>query len=587
MSKKPTKGAILLRLVREMKPLAKWLALGAVLSVATVLCSVAVPDILGELVQKLYDYWAGGRVGTVRESLLSGLAVLLALYLGYSLFSYANMYIMNWSVSSYYSCDLRIRISEKLKRLPVRYVDQTPVGDILSRMTGDVSTLGGYVHDIFDTMIKGFFQILLISAAIFREDWRLALFVVVLIPLSVLLSTKISSYCEESYHQLFTKEGELTGIVEESFSNYPTTKAYNLEEYTAQKHSGVNEALRKAKVKADFIGSVVQPIIKLTNALTYIFINLVGGWLIVEHGASVGMVVTIVLYARQLASPLEQIAGSFGQINHVIAAARRVYDILDMEEEEAPRKALSCPARGNVEFEHVRFSYNPEEPLIEDLNVLVRPGQNVAIVGPTGAGKTTIVNLLMRFYDPQAGVIRLDGQDISDLSRDAVRDAFGMVLQDTWLREGTVRENLLFARPDATEEEMIAAAKAAHAHHFILRLPQGYDTPITEDSGNLSAGQRQLLCIARVMLADPAMLILDEATSSIDARTEQRIQSAFDRLTAGRTAFIVAHRLSTVRSADVILVMKDGHILEQGSHEELLQKGGFYTALYQSQFERQ
>lgn len=584
LSKKPTKGAILLRLVREMKPLAKWLALGAVLSVATVLCSVAVPDILGELVQKLYDYWAGGRVGTVRESLLSGLAVLLALYLGYSLFSYANMYIMNWSVSSYYSCDLRIRISDKLKRLPVRYVDQTPVGDILSRMTGDVSTLGGYVHDIFDTMIKGFFQILLISAAIFREDWRLALFVVVLIPLSVLLSTKISSYCEESYHQLFTKEGELTGIVEESFSNYPTTKAYNLEEYTAQKHSGVNEALRKAKVKADFIGSVVQPIIKLTNALTYIFINLVGGWLIVEHGASVGMVVTIVLYARQLASPLEQIAGSFGQLNHVIAAARRVYDILDMEEEEAPRKALSCPARGNVEFEHVRFSYNPEEPLIEDLNVLVRPGQNVAIVGPTGAGKTTIVNLLMRFYDPQAGVIRLDGQDISDLSRDAVRDAFGMVLQDTWLFRGTIAENIAYGKPGATREEIEAAAKKAYCDHFIRTMPEGYDTIIGEDTTNLSGGQKQLLTIARALLAKKPLLILDEATSNVDTRTEILIQKAMDDLMAGKTCFVIAHRLSTIVDSDLILVLDHGDIVEQGTHRELLEKGGFYQKLYRSQY---
>lgn len=584
MSKKQSKSEILVRLVREMRPLAKWLLLGAVLSVATVLCTVAVPDILGELIQQLYDYWAGGRIGSVRQTLVSGLVLLMLLYFGNGVFSYADMYIMNWAVSSFYSCDLRIRISEKLKRLPVRYVDQTPVGDILSRMTEDVSTLGGYVHDVFDTMIKGFFQILLIGIAIFREDWRLAGFVVVLIPLSVLLSTKISSYCEESYHRLFTKEGELTGIVEESFSNYPTTKAYNLEEYTAQKHQLINEDLRKAKVKADFVGSVVQPIIKLTNALAYIFINLVGGWLIVTDKASVGIVVTIVLYARQLASPLEQIAGSFGQMNHVVAAARRVYDILDKEEEAASGQTLSGVPQGNVEFDHVQFSYDPKEPLIKDLNVSVRPGQNVAIVGPTGAGKTTIVNLLMRFYDPISGSIRLDGNNIGDLSRKEVRGAFGMVLQDTWLFRGTIAENIAYGKPGATREEIEEAARKAYCDHFIRTMPDGYDTIIGEDTTNLSGGQKQLLTIARALLANKPLLILDEATSNVDTRTEILIQKAMDELMEGKTCFVIAHRLSTIVDSDLILVLDHGDIVEQGTHRELLKKGGFYHKLYTSQY---
>ena len=578
------KTTILLRLIREMKPLAKWLALGAVLSVGAVLCSVAVPDILGELVQKLYDYWAAGRVGTVRGELTEGLLVLLLLYVGYGLLSYANMHLMNWSVSSYYSCDLRIRISDKIKRLPVRYVDQTPVGDILSRMTEDVSTLGGYVHDVFDIMIKGFFQIILISVAMFREDWHLAVFVVLLTPLSILLSTKIAAYCENSYHQMFERSGDLTGIVEESFSNYPTTKAYNLEEYTAKKHEKINEDLKKATVKANFIGSIVQPIIKLTNALAYILINLIGGWLIVKRGASVGMVVTIVLYARQLASPLEQIANGIGMLNHVIAAARRVYDILDMEEEPVSREELAHTPEGNVEFEHVRFSYTPEEPLIEDLNLRIRPGQNVAIVGPTGAGKTTIVNLLMRFYDPCGGTIRLDGQDIGTLKRDAVRDAFGMVLQDTWLFRGTIAENIAYGKPGATRQEIEEAARKAYCDHFIRTKPDGYDTILGEDTTNLSGGQKQLLTITRALLADKPLLILDEATSNVDTRTEVLIQKAMDELMAGKTCFVIAHRLSTIVDSDLILVLDHGHIVEQGTHQDLLDRRGFYHKLYTSQY---
>ena len=585
MEKKQDKETtILLRLIREMKPLAKWLALGAALSIGSVLCSVAVPDILGELVQKLYDFWAAGRMGTVRESLTSGLLTLLLIYIGYGLFSYANMHLMNWSVSSYYSCDLRIRISDKIKRLPVRYVDQTPVGDILSRMTEDVSTLGGYVHDVFDIMIKGFFQIILISVAMFREDWHLAIFVVLLTPLSIFLSTRIAAYCEDSFHQMFTKSGALTGIVEESFSNYPTTKAYNLEEYTAEKHTKINEDLKKATIKANFIGSIVQPIIKFSNSLAYILINLIGGWLIVRQGASVGMVVTIVLYARQLASPLEQIANGLGMLNHVIAAARRVYDILDMEEEPVCHEKLAHTPQGNVEFEHVKFAYDPKEPLIEDLNLRIKPGQNVAIVGPTGAGKTTIVNLLMRFYDIDSGTIRLDGQDISTLDRDAVRDAFGMVLQDTWLFRGTIAENIAYGKPGATREEIKQAARKAYCDHFIRTMPDGYDTVIGEDTTNLSGGQKQLLTIARALLANKPLLILDEATSNVDTRTEILIQKAMDELMEGKTCFVIAHRLSTIVDSDLILVLDHGHIVEQGTHQDLLQRRDFYHRLYTSQY---
>ena len=584
MMKKTEKDGTLLRLIRLIKPIRWWMLLGACLSICAVLCSVAAPTILGELVQMLFDYWSNGSVGTVREQLTGGLWLLLAMYFGYSLFSYLNMYLMNKVVTSFFTCNLRISISDKLKRLPVRYVDQTPVGDILSRMTEDVSTLGGSVHDLFDIMVKGFFQIVMIAIAMFREDWVLAIFVVLLTPLSILLSTKISARSETHWNEMFKQSGALTELVEESFSNYPTTKAYNLEEYTEEKHAAVNEELKKATVKANFMSSTVQPIIKLSNSLAYILINLVGGLLIVRQGVSVGVVVTIVLFARQFASPLEQIAYGMGQLNHVKAAARRVFEILDMEEEPVCDAVLDAAPQGCVEFRNVDFSYLPEEPLIEKLNLKVTPGQNVAIVGPTGAGKTTIVNLLMRFYDPVSGTITLDGRDTGQLSREQVRGCFGMVLQDTWLFRGTIAENIAYGKPGATREEIEAACREAHCDHFIRTMPDGYDTIIGDDTTNLSGGQKQLLTIARALLADKPLLILDEATSNVDTRTEVLIQKAMDRLMEGKTCFVIAHRLSTIVDSDLILVLDHGHIVEQGTHQSLLDQRGFYYQLYTSQY---
>ena len=584
MKAKEKQQNVLLRLVKEARPIAKYLALGTVLDICAVLCAVAAPSLLGELVQRLCDYWQAGSVGTIRQSLVKDLGVLLLIYGCYGLFCYLNMLLMNHVVSRYFTCSLRIRISDKIRRLPVRYVDQTPVGDILNRMTDDVSALGGYVHDIFNILVKGFFQILMIAWAMFREDWRLAYFVVLLTPLSICLSAKIAAKGESYFHEMFRQNGKMTEIVEESFSNYPTTKAYNLEEYTAQKHGAVNEQQRKAAARAKFVGSVVQPVIKFSNSLAYILINLIGGLLIVEKGVSVGTVVTIVLYARPFASPLEQIAQGIGQMNHVKAASRRVFEILDMEEEESASGRLAGAPRGHVEFAHVNFSYTPDAPLIEDLNLSVKPGQNVAIVGPTGAGKTTIVNLLMRFYDIGSGTVRLDGQDINTLSREEVRDAFGMVLQDTWLFRGTIAQNIAYGKPGATREEIEEAARKAYCDHFIRTMPDGYDTVIGEDTANLSGGQKQLLTIARALLADKPLLILDEATSNVDTRTEVMIQKAMDELMAGKTCFVIAHRLSTIVDSDLILVLDHGHIVEQGTHQELLERQGFYHRLYTSQY---
>ena len=572
------------RIIREAKGIAGWVAVSAVLGILAVLCSIAAPEILGNLIQKLYDFGLSDRQTPIRDSLVSGLLLLTAVYAAQGVFRYLNMQLMNRTVSRHFTCDLRIAISDKIRRLPVKYVDQTPVGDVLNRMIDDVSAMGNYIHQVFDVMVEGVFQITMIAVAMFLKNWVLACLVIVLTPISLWISSKIAGTSGKYYDEWFKKSGELTEIVEESFTNFATAKAYNLEEYTVQKHAVVNEQLRKAVSKANFTGSIVQPLIKFANAMAYICINLIGGWLVVRRGVSVGTVVTIVLFARQFASPLEQIASGFANLSHVKASAKRVFQLLDMEEEEQPEGTLPEPCRGEVVFDKAAFSYTKDEPLIENLNLSVHPGQRVAIVGPTGAGKTTIVNLLMRFYDVDDGKILLDGQDICTLSRDEVRRNFGMVLQDTWLFRGTIAQNVSYGKPDATLDEVVAAAKAAHAHSFIRRLPKGYDTVIAEDGGNISQGQKQLLCIARVMLCLPPMLILDEATSSIDTRTEVRIQKAFARMMQGRTSFIVAHRLSTIREADVILVMKDGHIVEQGKHEELLAKNGFYAKLYQSQF---
>lgn len=576
------KESMVRRLLGEMKPIAHWLCLGVILEMLSVICAVLAPEILGGLVETLCDYVSGS--GPVRDRLTSELLALLLAYIGYSVFSYLDMYLMNTVVTRHFTRGLRVKISDKLRRLSVGYVDQTPVGDILSRMIDDVGDVGGYVHQIFDVMVQGIFQIVVISIAMFRENWVLACFVVFMTPASMWLSSKIAGASEKYYDAMFETTGEMTDLVEEAFSNYPTTKAFNLEAYTAQRHGEVNDRLKKTMAKANFTGSIVQPLIQFSNALAYILINLIGGWLIIRRGIGVGTVVTIVLYARQFATPLEQIASGLASLNRIKASSRRIYAILDREEENPGRGKLTEPVRGYVELKNVDFSYDPDTPLIENLNLQVKPGQNVAIVGPTGAGKTTIVNLLMRFYDIDRGTIALDGQDISRLSRETVRDCFGMVLQDTWLFRGTIAENVAYGRPEATREEIESACRKAYCDHFIRTMPDGYDTVIGEDTTNLSGGQKQLLTIARALLANKPLLILDEATSNVDTRTEIMIQKAMDQLMEGKTCFVIAHRLSTIVDSDLILVLDHGRIVEQGTHRELLAKKGFYHKLYTSQY---
>ena len=449
----------------------------------------------------------------------------------------------------------------------------------------DVSNMGGSIHVIVDAFFPILFQIIVIITVMFFENWLLALAVLIVTPFSMLLSSKISAKCEKHFDAMFSESGKLNALVEESYSNYATTKAYNWESETIRRHKEINERQRDEEIKANFIASIVRPCIAFINALIYILINLIGGWLIIEGKASVGTVVTMVLFAKQISTPLENVADILGEVQRAAAASEKVFSLLDLEEEDPDAGTFGEEAvSGTVKFENVCFSYDEAKPLIKNLNLDINRGQNIAIVGPTGAGKTTIVNLLMRFYDPQSGKITIDGHDISGISREEVRALFGMVLQDTWLFHGTVAENIAYGKPSASREEIISACEEAYCDHFIRTLPNGYDTVIGDDTTNISGGQKQLLTIARALLADRRLLILDEATSNVDTRTEILIQKAMDKLMSGKTCFVIAHRLSTIVDSDLILVINNGEIVETGRHEELLAQKGFYYELYNSQY---
>lgn len=576
----------LLRIYKEAKPIWGWLLLSCFLCLLSIVFTVISPKLLGELIQKLYDFWSGELVTeNFSGIILAGIIPLGIIYVLLSLVKLANMYLLNNVVSRYFTCNIRIKISEKIKKLPVKFVDCTPVGEILRRMTDDVSHMGTSIHTMIETLSTGFLQIIVITVMMFFEDWRLSLAVLVITPISVYLSSKISAISEKHFHNLFTEAGKLNSIVEESYTNYATTKAYNWEDETLRRHEEINLRQRDSEVKATFISSAVRPCIAFTNSLAYIAVNLLGGWLILNEGVSIGTIVTIVLFAKQIAAPLEQIAEGLGDVQRAITSSQRVFALLDLEEEKIDEGKIDRnEILGNVKFENVDFSYDEKKPLIKNLNLDIKHGQNVAIVGPTGAGKTTIVNLLMRFYDPQNGKISIDGHDISEVSREDIRGLFGMVLQDTWLFGGTVAENVAYGKPEATREEIITACDEAYCDHFIRTLPHGYDTVIGDDTTNISGGQKQLLTIARALLANHRLLILDEATSNVDTRTEILIQKAMDKLMEGKTCFVIAHRLSTIVDSDLILVINNGEIVETGKHEELLEKKGFYYEIYTSQY---
>ncbi|MDD6236873.1 MAG: ABC transporter ATP-binding protein [Clostridiales bacterium] len=484
------------------------------------------------------------------------------------------------------SRDLRNAAIRKIQTLPFSYLDVHPSGDLVSRIIADVDTFADGLLMGFTQLFTGVLTILGTLGFMISVNLPITLVVVCLTPLSLFVASFIARHTYRHFQRQTAVRGEQTALINEMISGQKVVQAFGHEAESLNTFDEVNDRLQSASMKAVFFSSLTNPCTRFVNSMVYVGVGLTGALFAISGGISVGQLSVFLSYANQYAKPFNEISGVVTELQNALACAARVFQLLD-EQDEIPdsEQAAVLESDGRVALEQVSFRYVPERPLIENFTLAVKPGQRIALVGPTGCGKTTLINLLMRFYDVDSGSIKVSGQDIRQVTRASLRRNYGMVLQDTWLKAGTIRENIAYGKPDATEEEIVAAAKAAHADSYIRRLPQGYDTVITEDGGNISQGQKQLLCIARVMLCLPPMLILDEATSSIDTRTEIKIQSAFARMMEGRTSFIVAHRLSTIREANVILVMKDGHIIEQGDHQSLMAQNGFYANLYNSQFD--
>ena len=577
-------GKTIKRLIRDIRPIAWAIALAGIVCIGSVLLSVIAPEIVNRLTNLIYQY-GDTRVPIDMRQMLTLCLVLLGAYGGSALLSAIRVVLTTNITSRYYTKGLRIRISDKLQRLPVSYIDATPNGELLSRMMNDVSNMSNTIYVIIDTLIDGFVRIVIITYFMFSIHWILATAVVVLVPLSIALSAVISAKSEKSWHDFRKVNGNMYAFIEEDYTGFDTVKAFNLEDRQTQICNEISETYRQKMRRGYFLSGLIQPIIAFTNNVAYVAVCIVGGILASNNAVSVGDVMEIVLLAKMFAGPLESIANGMGSIQHTLACANRVYQLLDMKEMDECDTSQLPEGDGEVVFDHVSFSYDKVTPIIKDLCVTVKAGQKVALVGPTGGGKTTVVNLLMRFYDVDSGKITVDGVDISTLDRAKLRSMFGMVLQDTWLFNGTVYDNIAYGKADATREEVLEAAKKAHADFFIQTLPDGYDTVINEESTNISSGQKQLLTIARSYLSNRKMLILDEATSNVDTRTEILIQQAMDELLQGRTSFVIAHRLSTIVNADIILVVNNGEVVEQGTHAELMAKNGFYTKIYNSQYE--
>ena len=580
---KQQKGT-LLRVLQYVKPY-------RVLVIVSLLCacvSAAAQLLIPILTGKAIDQMLGA--GQVNLSGVLVFAVWIAVVAALSAVAQQFLATSNNKIAYNISRDLRNAAFHKLQRLPLSYLDAHPSGDLVSRMIADVDTFSDGLLMGFTQLFTGVVLIVGTLTIMLIKNWMIALLVVVLTPLSMF----VASFIARKTHHYFTEQarvrGQQTALINELIEGQKVVQSFGHEAASLSDFDCINDELGRVTLNATFFSSLTNPSTRLVNNIIYAAVALVGALSAVGGGISVGDLSVFLSYASQYAKPFNEISGVVTELQNALACAARVFSLLD-EDDRVPDKenAAVLSPKGTVDLKDVCFRYVPDRPLIEGFNLHVKPGQRIAIVGPTGCGKTTMINLLMRFYDVNSGAILVDGTDIRDATRHSLRKSFGMVLQDTWLKAGTIRDNIAYGRPDASEEDVIAAAKAAHAHSFIRRLPDGYDTVITENGGNISQGQKQLLCIARVMLGGengelPPMLILDEATSSIDTRTEIKIQSAFARLMNGRTSFIVAHRLSTIQEADVILVMKDGHIIEQGTHEELLKKQGFYANLYQSQF---
>ena len=572
--------ATLNRVLHKIRPYSAFVVCSLLVAAVSVAAQLYIPILCGDAIDKMLGKGNVDLAGVLRIA-VSILVVAAVAALAQWLLSVCNNRIA-FSVSR----DLRNEALRKIQTLPLSYLDSHPSGDIVSRMVADVDTFADGLLMGFTQLFSGILTIFGTLLFMLRENVPITLVVVCITPLSLVVAGFLAKRSYGYFQSQSTVRGKQTALVNEMIEGQKVVQAFGHEAESLAAFDEVNGQLQDVSLKAIFFSSLTNPATRFVNNIVYAGVGLVGALYAVRGGITIGQLSVFLSYANQYTKPFNEISGVVTELQNALACAARVFELLDAEDQvpEAENAAALQPD-GHVQLQDVSFRYLPDRPLIEGLSLDVQPGQRIAIVGPTGCGKTTLINLLMRFYDVNSGSIRVSSTDIRDVTRASLRGSYGMVLQDTWLRAGTVRENIAYGKPDATMDEVIAAAKAAHAHSFIRRLPDGYDTVIAEDGGNISQGQKQLLCIARVMLCLPPMLILDEATSSIDTRTEVRIQKAFARMMQGRTSFIVAHRLSTIREADVILVMKDGHIVEQGNHDQLLAQGGFYAKLYNSQFE--
>ena len=580
MAKQANQKDVLKKVLLRIRPYWAGVVASLILATVYVIMTLYIPILVGNAIDCIVD------MGRVDFSAMKGF---LWQVIACSLIAAVSQWVMsqiNNRMTYRVTRDIRDEAFQHIQVLPLSYLDAHPQGDVVSRVISDVDTFADGLLMGFTQLFTGIMTILGTLLFMLRLHWGIALVVIFVTPLSLVVANFIATRTYSMFRLQTVTRGEQTGLIDETIGQIKVVQAFGHQAQSMEQFDEVNERLKNCSLKAIFFSSLTNPCTRFVNSVVYALVGLTGALAAIGGGITVGNLTSFLNYANQYTKPFNEISGVITELQNALACAGRVFELIEAParspEPENPQRPNEV--KGQVEIINLRFSYVPEKPLIDDFQLSVEPGQRVAIVGPTGCGKTTFINLLMRFYDPQGGEIRLDGVNTRDMNRGELRRRVGMVLQDTWLKAGTIRENITMGKPDATDEQMISAAKQAHAHSFIMRLPQGYDTVIGESGGALSQGQKQLLCIARVMLCLPPMLFLDEATSSIDTRTEIKIQKAFNTMMKGRTSFIVAHRLSTIREADVILVMRDGHIVEQGTHDTLLQKNGFYAQLYQSQF---
>lgn len=572
--------SVVSKILKKIKPYYGYLLLALLSAVISVSLTLYIPVLTGQAVDNIID---AGKVNF--ENILQILIYIAVGIVGVTVFQWIMNYFTN--IISYKTVrDLRREIFDKFNSVPLSYIDSHPHGDLISRVINDVDAVGDGLTQMFLQLFSGIVTIVGTLIFMLMIDWRIALAVVILTPLSLFVAAFIGKLSHKRFSEQQLLQGEISSYVEEHVGNQRIIKAFSYENRAISDFEKLNTKLYDVGFKAQFAGALANPSTRFVNAMVYAAVGIFGALTAISGSLSVGQLSCFLTYANQYTKPFNEVTGVLTQLQTGIAAAGRVFEVLEAENQvpDSPESPNINECKGNVKIEKVSFSYTKEKPLIKNFSLDVKSGSKVAIVGPTGCGKTTFINLLMRFYETDSGKISIDGVDIKSLSRDNLRRQFGMVLQESWLFCGTIMENLRYGNENATDEEIISAAKAAYAHSFIRRMPDGYNTVISEGGGNLSQGQKQLLCIARAMLTNPAILILDEATSSIDTLTEIRVQKAFAKMMKGKTSFVVAHRLSTIKESDVILVMKDGNIIEQGNHEELLKKGGFYSTLYNSQF---